>query len=50
MSCQAFLTFTNLLIFFFKYGTIDERTLKTQGDDVAKLGNSGFSSFITEGC
>ena len=49
MSCQAFLPLTTYY-FFFKYGTIDARTLKNQGDDVAKLGTSGFSSFITEGC
>jgi len=46
---SSFPTINNLLIFF-KYGTIDARTLKNQGDDVAKLGTSGFSSFITEGC
>ena len=51
ISCQAVLPFTNLLLLLlFKYGTIDVRTLKNQGDGVAKLGTSGFSSFITEGC
>ena len=47
---SSFPNIYQLIDFFLKYGTIDERTLKTQGDDVAKLGNSGFSSFITEGC
>ena len=45
---SSFPTIYQLIIFFLKkYGAIDARTLKKQGDDVAESGTSGFSSFIT---
>ena len=47
---SSFPTIYQLITFLKKYGAIHARTLKNQGDDVATLGTSGFSSFITEGC
>ena len=44
---SSFPTIYQLIKLKKKYGTIDARTLKKQGDDVAELGTSGFSSFIT---
>ena len=46
MSCQAFLSFINLLNLK-KNGTIGTKTLTKHWDDVAESGTSDFSSIIT---